>query len=43
VGSPAVCAAHSEMQSISLLGGLGGMPPRKILKNACSEIESGAF
>jgi len=23
-----------------LLGGSGGMPPRKILKNRCSEIES---
>jgi len=43
VGSPAVCKAHSEMQSMSLLGGLGACPPRKFLKKACSEIKSGAF
>jgi len=42
-GFMTLCEAHSEMQSMSLLGGSGGMPPRKALKNACSEIESGAF
>jgi len=34
----AVCEAHSKMQSMSLLGRSGA---RKVLKNACSEIESG--
>jgi len=29
VGSSALCEAHSEMQSMSLLRGSGGMPPRK--------------
>jgi len=43
VGSPAVCEAHSEMQSMNLLGGSGGMPSRKFLKKTCSEIKSGAF
>ena len=28
----AVCKAHSEMHSISFLGGSGGMTPKKILK-----------
>ena len=29
-----------SMRSMLLLGGSGGMPPRKILKNRCSEIAS---
>ena len=28
---------------VALLGGSGGMPPRKIMKNGCSEVQSGAF
>jgi len=43
VGLPAVCEAHYEMRSMSLLGESGGMPPRKFLKKACSEIKSGTF
>jgi len=42
VHAPAVCKAYSEMQNMSLLGSLGPCP-RKFLKNACSEIESGTF
>ena len=29
--------------SMSLLGGSGGMPPRKSVKNRCSEIDSETF
>jgi len=43
VGSPAMCEAHSEMQSMSLLGGSGGMSLKKFLKKAYYEIKSGAF
>ena len=35
----AVCKAHSEMRSMSLLGGLGACPPRKILKIKGFKIE----
>ena len=31
------------VQSTPLLGGSGGMLPRKFLKNSCPEIESGVF
>ena len=32
-----------SMRSMLMLGGLGACPPRKILKNRCSEIESEAI
>ena len=32
-----------SMQSMLMLGGSGGMPPRKCLKNMCSEIEFGSI
>ena len=32
-----------SMRSVLMLGGLGACPPRKILKNRCSEIESGGI
>ena len=32
-----------SMRSMLMLGGSGGMLPRKILKNRCSEIESEAI
>ena len=31
------------MRSMPILGGSGGMPPRKFLKITLSEIDSGAF
>ena len=37
------CASTISMRSMLMLGGSGGMPPRKILKNRCSEIESGGI
>jgi len=38
-----LCIGGSKMQSMSLLGGLRACSPRIFLKNACFEIESGAF
>ena len=35
-----LCAKHTCMRSMPMLGGSGGMPPQKILKIAPSEIES---
>ena len=32
-----------SMQSMLMLEGSGGMPPRKFLKNMCSEIEFGSI
>ena len=40
--SPIVQSTIS-MQSILMLGVSGGMPPRKFLKNTCSEIEFGSI
>ena len=34
------CAKHNQLRSMLMLGGFGDMPPRKFLKNRCSEIES---
>ena len=31
------------MRSMEQLGGSGGMPSKKFLKNKCSEIDSGEF
>ena len=31
------------MRSMLILGGSGGMPPRKILKNRCSEMAFGGI
>ena len=38
-----VCSTQLNMQSMEQLGGSGGMPPRKVLKSKCSEIDSGDF
>ena len=40
-----VCVRSTQlnMRSMEQLGGSGGMPPRKFLKNKCSEIDSGEF
>ena len=35
-----LCFGTISMHSMLMLGGSGGMPPQKILKNRCSEIES---
>ena len=38
LGEPGImlhCAKHNQL----ILGGSGAMPPRKIMKNRCSEIE----
>ena len=42
ISDSVVCEAHLHAKHAKL-GGSGGMPPRKILKNSLSEIESGAF
>ena len=38
--SHCACAKHNQHANAR---GSGGMPPRKILKNRCSEIESGGI
>ena len=38
-----MCSTQPNMQSMEQLGGSGGMPPRKFLKNRCSETDSGVF
>ena len=39
----AIVQSTISMRSMLMLGGSGGMPPRKILKNRYSEIESGGI
>ena len=46
IWSPKVCEAHPDMRNTSLLGGSGGMPPRKFLNFMgalrCFLVHSGA-
>jgi len=42
VDLPAVCKAHSEMRSMSLLGGVWGMAPRKMHALRLNQIFSEA-